>query len=161
MSGFDRSAFQTARKGHCYEDFEPGRCFAHVFGRTLTEGDAVLFSTATLAYTPMYLDSVRAAAAGHPSIVVNPMLVLTTVFGLSVEDLSEGGGLFLGMDEVRFLASVYPGDTLMARSTVVDRRESDSRPTMGIVTWHTEGSNQRHEVVIEFRRTNLVMKRVG
>ena len=161
MSGFDRSAFHLARKGHYYDDFEPGRCFEHAFGRTLTEGDAVLFSTVTLAYTPMYLDAVQAAAAGHPSVVVNPMLVLTTVFGLSVEDLSEGGGLFLGMEAVRFLAFVYPGDTLRSRSTVVERRESESRPTMGIVTWQTEGTNQRDETVIDFRRTNLVIKRGG
>ena len=70
------------------------------------------------------------------------MLVLCTAVGLSVEDLSEAGGPFLGVNEIRFLEPVYPGDTLSARSTVVDARESGSRPDFGIVTWETEASNQ-------------------
>ena len=56
------------------------------------------------------------------------MLVFTTVFGLSVEDLSEAGGLFLGVDDLTYGVPVYPGDTLTARSTVRDMRESASRP---------------------------------
>jgi acyl dehydratase len=94
-------------------------------------------------------------------MVVNPMLVFTTVFGLSVEDLSEGGGAFLGVDALTFHVPVYPGDTLTARSVVVDRRESTSNPGMGIVTWHTEGFNQKSARVIDFRRTNLINKRSG
>src|SRR6185295_19574051 len=96
---------------------------------------------------------------GHPGIVVNPMLVWLMVFGLSVEDNSEAGGLFLGTDGLAFHRDVYPGDTLTARSTVTDMRESDSRPDQGIVTWHTEGHNQRGELVIDFHRTNLIAKR--
>ena len=46
----------------------------------------------------------------------------------------------------------------MARSTVVDRRESSSRKDQGIVTWHTEGL-RRGQRVIHFRRTNLVLRR--
>jgi acyl dehydratase len=93
--------------------------------------------------------------------VVNPLLVFNTVFGLSVEDLSEGGGPFLGVDECSFDAPVYVGDTLTARSRVVGARESKGQPGFGIVTWHTEGFNQEGERVIEFRRTNLVRRRAG
>jgi acyl dehydratase len=90
--------------------------------------------------------------------VVNPMLVLCTVVGLSVEDLSEAGGPFLGVEEVTFHQPVYPGDTLSAHSAVVSARESDSRPEFGIVTWHTEGRNQRGEIVVDYKRSNLVAK---
>jgi itaconyl-CoA hydratase len=72
---------------------------------------------------------------------------------------SEAGGPFLGIDDVTFHRPVYPGDTLSARSVVVDRRGSDKRPGDGIVTWHTQGHNQRRELVVELRRTNLVRKR--
>ena len=89
---------------------------------------------------------------------MNPLLVFLTVFGLSVEDLSEAGGLFLGVEDLGYGPPVYPGDTLTARSTVTDKRESDSRPESGIVTWHTRGYNQRGEQVIEFHRTNFVAK---
>jgi acyl dehydratase len=87
------------------------------------------------------------------------MLVFLTVFGLSVEDLSEIGGAFLGVEDLTFHKSVYPGDTLTARSTVVGLRESRSHPEAGIVTWHTEGFNRRGERVIDFRRTNMINKR--
>ena len=86
------------------------------------------------------------------------MLVLCTVVGLSVEDLSEAGGPFLGVDECAFHRPVYPGDTLSASSTVVSARESESRPQFGIVTWRTEGRNQRGELVVDYRRSNLVAK---
>ncbi len=86
------------------------------------------------------------------------MLVLCIVVGLSVEDLSEAGGPFLGIDELTFHRAVHPGDTLTARSTVVEARESQSRPASGIVTWHTEGLNQRDELVVDYRRTNLVAR---
>jgi acyl dehydratase len=78
-----------------------------------------------------------------------------------VEDLSEIGGLFLGVEDLTFHQPVYPGDTLTARSTVTDTRTSESRPQSGIVTWHTEGFNQRGERVIDFKRTNFVAKRRG
>jgi itaconyl-CoA hydratase len=146
-------------KGNCFEDFEVGRAFAHHWGRTINHGDNSLFTTLTLHFNPLYTNLEFARAHGHPDVVVNPMLVFTTVFGLSVEDLSEGGGAFLGVEELTYHAPVYPNDTLTARSTVVDRRESASNKSMGIVTWHTEGFNQRDLRVIDFKRTNLVNKR--
>lgn len=138
-----------------------GKKFEHHWGRTITAGDNALFSTATCNWNPMYLNAEFAGAHGHPDFVVNPMLVLCTVAGLSVEDLSEAGGPFLGVDEVVFRHPVYPGDTLTARSTVVSARESESRPGFGVVTWHTEGFNQRGELVIDYKRTNLVAKSRG
>ncbi len=148
-------------KGNNYEDFAVGRTFAHHWGRTINQGDNSLFTTLTLHFNPLYFNAEFARAHGHPDVVVNAMLVFTTVFGLTVEDLSEGGGAFLGVEQLTFHAPVYPGDTLTARSTVVDRRESASNKDMGIVTWHTEGFNQKGVRVIDFRRTNLVNKRSG
>ena len=146
-------------KGNRFEDFEIGRRFEHHWGRTINHGDNSFFTTVTLHFNPLYTNAEFARAHGHPDVVVNPMLVFTTVFGLSVEDLSEGGGAFLGVEELTFAAPVYPGDTLTARSTVVDRRPSSSNPAMGIVTWHTEGFKQDGVRVIDFKRTNLVNKR--
>ncbi len=146
-------------KGNRYEDFTIGRCFEHHWGRTINHGDNSLFTTLTLHYNPLYTNVEFARAHGHQDMVVNPMLVFATVFGLSVEDLSEGGGAFLGVEALTFHATVYPGDTLTGRSTVVGRRESASSKGMGIVTWHTEGFNQQGVRVIDFKRTNLVNKR--
>ena len=159
MSDFDPEQHQLIPKGRLFEEFEPGRTFDHHWGRTLNESDNTLFSTATLAYNPLYFNAEYAKAHGHPTSVINPFLVLCTVVGLSVEDLSEAGGPFLGIDELTFHLPAYPGDTLTARSRVVSARESGSRPGFGIVTWHTEGFNQRGELVVDYNRSNLARRR--
>jgi acyl dehydratase len=157
----DFSVFPLRPKGRQFEDFTDGQVFEHHWGRTLFEGDATLFATVALRFTPLYFNSEYARAHGHPGVVVDPLLVLCTVVGLSVEDLSEAGGPFLGVEEVEFHRPVYPGDTLTARSTVVSKRESEKRPRFGIVTWRTEGSNQKGELVVSYRRANLVARRGG
>ena len=138
-------------KGHSFEEFQQGQVFEHHWGRTLNAGDNSLFTTATLAHCPLYFNAEYARAHGHPDVVVNPMLVACTVVGISVEDLSEAGGPFLGINDLEFHRPVYPGDTLTARSTVVSTRESASRGNFGIVTWRTEARNQRDELVISYR----------
>ena len=87
-----------------------------------------------------------------------PSRIDTRLRCLSVEDLSEAGGPFLGVEDCSFLHPVYPGDTLTAESTVIDARVSESRPNTGIVSWHTEGRNQDGQPVVDYRRTNLVAK---
>ena len=148
MGDPDLDSFPVVRKGNSFEDFTVGQELVHHWGRTITDGDNALFSTAMCNWNPMHLNAEYARANGHPDVVVNPMLVLCTTVGLSVEDLSEAGGPFLGMEDVVFHTPVHPGDTITARSTVVSAVESASRPTFGIVTWATEAHNQRGELVV-------------
>ena len=155
----DFASFPLAAKGHAFEDFTEGQVFAHHWGRTLTEADNTLFTTLALRFTPLYFNAEYARAHGHPGLVIDPLLVLCTAVGLSVEDLSEAGGPFLGVEDVEFQRPAYPGDTLTASSTVVQKRDSESRPAFGIVTWKTEGRNQKDELVLSYRRTNLVAKK--
>jgi itaconyl-CoA hydratase len=155
----DFSTFPVRAKGRQFEDFAEGQVFDHHWGRTFNEGDNSLFATVALRFTPLYFNAEYARAHGHAGVVIDPLLVLCTMVGLSVEDLSEAGGPFLGVDEVDFHLPVYPGDTLTARSTVVAKRESEKRPQFGIVTWRTEGRNQKGQVVVSYRRTNLIAKR--
>ena len=147
------------RKGNYFEDFEVGKVFSHHWGRTLTESDNIQFSALTLNYHPAYFNVPYAKALGHPTAVANPMLVFLVVFGLSVEDLSEIGGAFLGVENLTFHRQVSVGETVTARSTVTAVRESDSRPGEGIVTWHTSGFDEHGELLIDFLRTNLISKR--
>jgi len=158
MAAPDFSEFQTWRRGRRFEDFRDGQRFQHHWGRTIHAAEASLFSSVALRYCPLYTNAEYAKEAGHPDMVVDPLLLLATVIGLSVEDLSEIGGPFLGVNEVEFVAPFYPGDTVTCASEVVDRRESASRPDTGIVTWATEARNQRGEVVLRYQRTNLVAK---
>jgi len=146
-------------KGYWYEDFEPGRIFTHHWGRTLSQAENALFTTLTLHFNPQYTNVEFAKAMGHRDTPVNPLLVFNTVFGMSVQDLSEHGTAFLGINELVYGVSMYPGDTLFARSTVIDRRLSATKKGMGIVGWHTQGFNQREELVCEFKRSNLLFLR--
>jgi acyl dehydratase len=160
MSEPDFKALAILRpKGNRFEDMTPGRVFEHHWGRTITDGDNAAFTTATLSFCPLYFNEPYAQSLGHPRTVVNPLLVFNTVFGLTVEDLSEGGGPFLGVDACQFVKPVHVGDTLTARSTVMAARESKGQAGFGIVTWHSVGQNQHGETVIEFDRTNLVRRR--
>ena len=156
MSDDFRERAITLPRGHQYEDFSEGQVFEHHWGRTITDGDNSWFSTQTLSFNPMYFNEPYARSLGHEVMVVNPLLVFNTAFGMSVEDLSEGGGLFLGVDECEFLDHVHVGDTITATSTVVSKRISKSNKTAGIVTWLTEGFNQHGDKVIQFKRTNFV-----
>jgi itaconyl-CoA hydratase len=151
--------FPVRRRGAYFEKFTEGESFEHHWGRTLTTADNVLFSSSLCYWNPMYLDAEFAGAHGHPGTVVNPMLVLCTVIGLSVEDLSESGGPFLGIEDCEFPTPLYPDDTVTARSEVISVRASASRPDAGVVTWRTTGTNQRGETVCTYVRSNLLAKR--
>lgn len=146
-------------KGHFYEAFAVGQVFRHHWGRTVTEADTLLFTTLTCNSNPLYFNREYARAHGHRDLVVNPLLVFNTVLGLSVEDLSEVGGPFVGIDALVYGVAVYPGDTLRAQSETSAVRLSRSNPDNGLVTWRTRGFNQRDEQVVEFVRTNIVRKR--
>jgi itaconyl-CoA hydratase len=155
---FDVSTFPPAPKGNVFERFEVGQRFVHHWGRTITEADNVMFSTGLCFWNPMHLNAEYARAHGHPGVPVNPMLLACVVVGLSVEDLSEAGGMFVGIDDCTFHRPVYVGDTIVSSSIVTSTRESGSRPDYGIVGWDTEAVNQRGETVLTLSRANLVVR---
>lgn len=159
MDGDPRPRAKLWPKGRLYEDFAVGQQFDHHWGRTIFESDTVLFSTLTLSFNPLYFNRSFAKAHGHPDIVVNPQLVFNIVLGLSVEDCSEIGGPFLGVFDLNYDRPVYPGTTLVARSTTTETRRSESNPANGIVTWRTEGFDDAGERVVGFRRSNFVRLR--
>jgi len=142
-------------RGLLYEDFAEGRQFSHHWGRTFNEHDAVWYSNMTMQYNPLYFVEPYARELGYDAIPIHPLLVFTTALGLSVEDLSEAGGPFLGVDDLDIREPVYAGDTIRARSVVVQRRATDSRPGWGVVEWQTTAVNQHGREVLSFRRRNL------
>ncbi|KUO53676.1 MAG: dehydratase [Sphingomonadales bacterium BRH_c3] len=146
-------------KGNLYEDFHVGQKFEHHWGRTIFESDNALFSTLTLSFVPLYFNRTYAKSHGHPDVVLNPQLLFNVTLGLSVEDCSEIGGPFLGVYNLVYHKPAYPGVTLTASSTTVDMRVSGSNPEMGIVTWETEGRDEDGDLLVSFRRSNLVRRR--
>lgn len=151
-------AVRKIERGHYFEDFEVGHLFQHHWGRTITEGDNAFFSSVTMNFNPAYFNREYARSIGYQSVIVNHLLVMNVVFGLSVEDLSERAIAHLGYEKLKYLETVYPGDTLTSESLVLEKRDT-SRPDRGVVRFRTSGYNQRGEKVLEYERPVLIRKR--
>jgi len=143
----------------------------HFLTRTVTESDNVFFTCLTLNPAPIHLDhelskgndsalSSGGSGAGAGKPLFNSMFTLALLVGMSVPESTHGTTVAnLGFSEVLFPKPVYPGDTLRAETTILDRRESKSRPTQGIVTLQHSAYNQRGECVCRATRQALMKKR--
>src|SRR5437660_9414296 len=147
-----------ANSGNFFEDFRLGLAIVHATPRTVTAGDVALYTALYGTRFAVQSSDVFAAAIGYPRAPVDDLLVFHIVFGKSVPDVSLNAVANLGYADCRFLAPVYPGDTLRAESTVVGLKETSSGAT-GIVYVQTRGFNQQQQQVIEFYRWVMVNKR--
>jgi len=145
--------------GRFYEDFELGDVYHHPLGKTVTESDNRLFTMVTQNTAKVHFDDHYAGGTEFGRVLVNSTFVLALVTGQSVIDLSFNVFANLGWDSVRLPAPVFEGDTIYSRSKVLAKRESASRPAVGIVEVATEGYNQDGVVVIRYERTFMVYKR--
>jgi itaconyl-CoA hydratase len=142
--------------GRYFEDFNVGDVYEHRPGKTVTEYDNHLFTLLTLNTHPMHFDAEFAKASEFKrNLVVSPY-TLALLIGMSVTDCSQKAIANLGMDEVKFTAPVFAGDTLYGESEVLAKRESKSRPGQGIVTIRTIGKNQDGVAVCTFTRNMLI-----
>ncbi|HSV81949.1 MAG TPA: MaoC family dehydratase [Ramlibacter sp.] len=146
--------------GQYYEQLEVGRVFQHPIRRTVTEMDNVLYSAMTHNPAALHLDEDYCQKHTEwGKRIVNSAFTLGLVVGVSVGDTTLGTTVGnLGFDEVRFPAPVFHGDTIHAETEVISRRESNSRPTAGIVVFEHRGYNQNDVLVARIRRTALMMK---
>lgn len=142
--------------GRYFEDFHVGDIYEHRPGKTVTEYDNHLFTLLTLNTHPMHFDTEFAAASEFKKNLVVSPYTLALLIGMSVTDCSQKAIANLGMDEVKFTAPVFAGDTIYGESEVLEKRESKSRPGQGIVTIVTRGFNQDGTQVCTFRRNMLI-----
>lgn len=145
--------------GRYFEDFYPGDVYEHRPGRTITESDNTWFTLLTMNQHPIHFDAEYAAKSEFGKPLVNSCLTLSIVAGMSVSDTSQKAIANLGWDKIEMSGPVFVGDTLIAESEVLEKRESKSRPTQGIVKIRTTGKKQDGSVVIIFERAMLVPKR--
>ena len=108
---------------------------------------------------PVHFDAEYAAKSEFGKPLVNSCLTLSIVAGMAVSDVSQKNIANLGWTDIKLPGPVFVGDTLMAESEVLDKRESKSRPTQGIVTIRTIGKKQDGSIIIQFERAMLVPKR--
>lgn len=146
--------------GKYFDDLHVGERIQHRQGRTITETDNVLFSALTMNSQPLHLNEDFAAGTPFGQRIVNGILTLGLVVGLTVSDLTEGTILAnLGYERVVHPNPVFHGDTIYVETEVLDKRESRSRPECGIVRLKHTGRKPDGTVVIEVERTVLFYKK--
>jgi acyl dehydratase len=146
--------------GLYFDQFSVGQVFRHGVRRTVTEADNTWFSVATCNPAAIHLDEDYCRKHSEfGTRIVNSGFTLGLMIGLSVADTTLGTTVGnLGMDEVRFPKPVFHGDTIRAETEVLDKRESRSRPTQGIVTFLHRAYNQNDELVSHCKRAALMLK---
>ena len=152
-------AIKQGWNGRFYEDFEVGDVYEHPLGRTVLAADNTWFSLLTMNTNPAHFDYHYSAKTEFRKLLVDSCLTLAIMTGQSVIDLTQNALANLGWDEVVMPHPVFEGDTIYSRSEVLEKRESKSRPDVGLVRVKTTGINQDARIVMEFKRTFMVYKR--
>jgi acyl dehydratase len=151
------------RGGLYFEDFAVGQTFAHRLTRTVTQMDNMLFCNMTLNPQPLHIDAHFCATEtewGRP--LMNSLFTLGLLIGISVNDTTVGTTIAnMGLEEVRFPAPLFEGDTIHATTEVLMVRGSQSRPDAGLVEFLHRAFKQDDTLVAQCRRTALMRRRPG
>ena len=150
-----------AQLGRFLDDYAVGDTYQHPFGRTISEADATWFTLLTCNTNQNHFNAHLAQSnpISGGRIIVNSGFTVALVLGLSVIDMSQNAVANLGWTDIKLTHPVYVGDTIYAESRCLDRRESSSRPEMGIITMKTRGLNQEGDEVVSWLRTVMIPKR--
>lgn len=147
------------RLGFYYDEFIVGETIEHALSKTIFESDNNFFSLLTMNHHPVHTNADYASKNQHGQILVVGTLVFSLVVGLTVPDISGKAIANLGYEKIDHLNPVFIGDTLYARTEILSKRESKTKPDRGIVYVETTGYNQTGQPVIRFRRNVLIKKR--
>ena len=148
---------EVQQRGYWYEELEEGVLYKHSPGRTLEAYDNTLFSTLTMNPQPLHLDTAFSAEQEFGQRLINSMMTMAVLVGLSVGHLTQGTLVAnLGFTEVSFPKPLFAGDTLYGETTVAAKRLSKSRPGQGVVSMRHVGRNQHGDVVAVLVRDMLL-----
>ena len=149
---------EPSKLGMYFEEFEVGQEIQHSLSKTIFESDNNFFSLLTMNHHPVHTNMDYAQKNQHGQLLVVGTLVFSIVVGMTVPDISGKAIANLGYEDVKHLRPVFVNDTIYAKTRILSKRESQSKPDRGIVYVETIGYNQRGEEVISFHRNVLVKK---
>jgi 2-methylfumaryl-CoA hydratase len=144
--------------GRFFEEYRLGEVIAHAVPRTVTLGERALYHALYPARHALYSSDVFAQACGLPASPLDDLIGFHVVFGKTVPDVSLNAVANLGYAQGRWLAPVWPGDTLRSQSTVIGLKQN-SNGQSGVVYVRTTGTNQHNQPVLEYVRWVMVKKR--
>lgn len=146
--------------GKYFDDLEVGMVIRHEVGRTITEMDDVLFNSLTMNTQPLHINEDFARKTRFGRRIVNGVLSLGMVVGISSSDLTAGTIIAnLGYERVSHPHPLFHGDTLYVETEVIAKRDSASYPEAGLITLRHTGRNQDGQVCVEVTRTALFLRR--
>ena len=143
--------------GRFFEDYRLGEVIIHAVPRTVSGGERALYHALYPARGALYSSDEFARACGLAAAPMDDLIAFHTVFGKTVPDISLNAIANLGYAEGRWLAPVWPGDTLRSESTVIGLKEN-SNGASGVVYVRTRGINQRGGAVLDYVRWVMVKK---
>lgn len=142
-----------------FEDFTVGRVFT-TRGCTLSEAQILEFAWQHDPQ-PFHIDALAAAQGPYGGIIASGFQTLLVAFRLFYQEkvINAASMGSPGMDEVRWLAPVRPGDTIRVRAEVLEVRPSRSKPDRGTAVIAYTVVNQREEPVMTFRCIHILARR--
>ena len=143
------------------DDLAPGQRFTSP-GLTLTEAEIIDFAW-RYDPQPFHLDANAAAGSPYGGLIASGFQSLAICFRLFIQSgiLAESSMGSPGIDELRWLAPVRPGDTLHSEIEVLEVRPSTSKPDRGIARLKYQAVNQRGEAVLSFIVMHLLRRKPG
>jgi len=145
--------------GRYYEEFEVGETIEHDRRRTVTEADNQRFCDLTMNQQPLHLDAEFSEDTQFGERLVNGLLTMSLGVSMTIPETSDGTIVAnLSYDNVEHPEPVFHGNTLRARTMVLDKRET-SDGDRGTVNMRVEVLNQDDTLVCEFERTVLSLKK--
>ena len=148
-----------AAKRYFWEDFQPGR--VREFGATTVSRDAVLAFASQFDPQPFHVDEDAARESLFGGLCASGWHTCAMAMRMMCDDyLIEAASLGSpGIDNLRWLKPVYPGDTLSVRLEVLEARPMASRPGVGLVRSRWEVRNQRAEPVLTMEGWGMFRRR--
>lgn len=144
--------------GRYFEDYRVGETITHAAPRTVSGGERALYHALYPARHALHSSDAFARASGLAASPLDDLLVFHVVFGKTVPDISLNAVANLGYAEGRWLAPVWPGETLAATSEVIGVKEVSSGKA-GIVWVRTTGRREDGAPVLDYVRWVMVRKR--
>lgn len=142
-----------------FEDFTIGDAFEHARGKTITEMDNVLITNLVMNTAQGHFNEDRMSKGPLRHRIVFGGITASICIGLAMQDTGENALAELGLDKIRFAASVFHGDTLYAFSEVIRKEDAADRTDAGVITFRHWGINQDGKQVFEGERRVLMKRR--
>jgi acyl dehydratase len=142
-----------------WEDFQVGEV-AELGPVTVTEDEIVEFAT-RFDPQPFHVDPEAARESPFGGLIASGWHTAAIYMGLFVRGVLEGTASLgsPGVEELRWLAPVRPGDTLRGRTTITDVQPSSTTPGRGTIFGSHELVNQDGVVVMRFRSRGFIARR--